>query len=87
MRVSGPSMEGAGIFHGDLVVVDRAIEARNRHIVVAAVDGELTLKRLVTLPTPALVAENPAFSPIPLQGERDIQLNGVATWLIRSLLE
>jgi SOS-response transcriptional repressor LexA len=46
LRVQGDSMTGAGIHDGDLLVVDREREARSGSIVVAAVDGELTLKRL-----------------------------------------
>ena len=87
VRVSGPSMQGAGINDGDLVVIDRSITPRHGHIVVAAVDSELTLKRLVTSPRRELVPENPDYSPIPLDGEQDIQLYGVATWLVRSLVD
>lgn len=46
MRVDGHSMTGAGINHGDLVVVSRAVEARSGDIVVALVHGERTMKRL-----------------------------------------
>src|SRR3954465_1142247 len=46
MKVSGPSMSGAGIMDGDLVVVDRSMEAKPGHVVVAVVGGEMTLKRL-----------------------------------------
>lgn len=87
VRVSGHSMLDAGVNDGDLVIIDRSIEPRHGHIVVAAVDGELTLKRLVTSPKRQLVPENSNYSPISLDGESDIQLHGVATWLIRSLRE
>src|SRR5215216_4379648 len=46
MRVSGSSMTGAGIMDGDLVVVDRSVEAAPGHVVVAVLDGEMTIKRL-----------------------------------------
>jgi DNA polymerase V len=46
VRVSGDSMEGAGIHHGDLLVVDRSIEPRDRNIVIAVINGELTVKRI-----------------------------------------
>ena len=45
MRVAGDSMIGAGIFDGDLLVVDRSIEAMSGDIVVAVVNGEFTIKR------------------------------------------
>ncbi|MCP4595775.1 S24 family peptidase [Neptuniibacter sp.] len=43
---SGPAMERAGIFNGDLLVVDRALEPQNNDVVVAAVDGEFVVRRL-----------------------------------------
>ena len=46
MRVSGASMSGAGIMDGDLVVVDRSVEAVPGHVVVAVLGGEMTIKRL-----------------------------------------
>src|SRR6266699_3106856 len=48
VRVSGNSMEGAGICEGDVLVVDRALDARENAIIVALVNGEFTVKRLVT---------------------------------------
>lgn len=45
-RIGGRSMEKAGIYHGDIVVVNRALEPQHGDIVVAAIDGELTIKRL-----------------------------------------
>lgn len=72
VRVEGESMTGAGIFPGDLLVVDRAIEPRDGHVVIAAVAGELTVKRLKGR-TGAwrLVAEHPDFPPILLNGSGD----------------
>ena len=46
LRVSGESMREAGIFDGDMLVVDKAIKPRHGHIVVAVVDGEFTVKYL-----------------------------------------
>ena len=45
VRVEGDSMQGAGIFSGDLLVVDRQVQARHGHIVIAAVNGEPLCKR------------------------------------------
>ena len=47
VRVAGESMTGAGIFDGDLLVVDRGLEPRDGDVVVAVLDGELTVKRLL----------------------------------------
>ena len=46
VKVSGDSMIGAGIFSGDILVVDRSIKASNNRIVVAMVDGDFAVKRL-----------------------------------------
>ena len=46
LKASGHSMVEAGIHDGDLLVVDRSLEAGNRRIVIASLDGELTVKRL-----------------------------------------
>ena len=46
LRAQGDSMEGAGIHDGDLLIVDRSVEAAHYKVVIAAIDGELTVKRL-----------------------------------------
>jgi DNA polymerase V len=63
MRVSGHSMSGAGILDGDLLVVDRSLAARPGHVVVATLDGEMTIKRLRRLRDGrmALKAEHPDY--------------------------
>ncbi|WP_243359053.1 LexA family protein [Fundidesulfovibrio terrae] len=86
IRVQGESMRGAGIATGDLLVVDRSVTPRPGHVVVAAVDGDLTVKRLKRLGrTLALAAENPDFAPIPITDERAVEIWGVATHVIRKL--
>ena len=47
LRAHGESMLGAGIHDGDLLIVDRSIEPAHRKVVIAALDGELTVKRLL----------------------------------------
>ncbi len=64
IRVSGDSMIDAGIGDGDLLVVDRALTAQHGDIVVAAVDGEFTVKELRTRPFLQLVPHNTRYSPI-----------------------
>ena len=76
--VQGHSMQGAGILDGDKVVVDRAVDARHGHIVVATVDGEFTLKRLYQRHNRVeLHPENPAFPPIQFTGSTQLQIWGV----------
>ncbi|WP_417797104.1 LexA family protein [Stutzerimonas nitrititolerans] len=62
VRVEGPSMVGAGIYDGDVLVVNRAMEARSGQIVVAYVDGGMTVKRLQVSPDGVwLQPENPDY--------------------------
>jgi DNA polymerase V len=82
-RVEGDSMIGAGIYEGDLLVVDRSRTAGHNDIVIAAVDNEFTVKRLDTRDGIRLVAENPDYAPICLSGEREMLIWGVVTGLVR----
>jgi DNA polymerase V len=68
VRVKGDSMTGVGIFPGDLLIVDRSLEAKSGSIVIAVIGGELTVKRLhKSHPNQwSLVAENPHYPPITL---------------------
>ena len=80
VTVAGRSMEGAGIFHGDTLVVDRSLEPRDKDIVVAAVDGELTVKRLRKQGgRVVLVAESPHYPSIELCDGRECVVWGVVT--------
>ncbi len=86
VRVKGQSMTGAGIQDGDLLVVDRALEAGHGDIVVAVVDGELTVKRLWRRGARVrLLAENPAYAPIDLKDGQELAVWGVVTNIIRSV--
>ena len=77
-------MQGAGILDGDKVVVDRAVDARHGHIVVATVDGEFTLKRLYQRHNRVeLHPENPAFPPIQFTGSTQLQIWGVVVGVVR----
>lgn len=86
IRVQGDSMEGAGIHCGDILVVDRALEPRHNHIVVAAIDGEFTIKRLRTQADGVhLVAENPAMRSIKVGEGRQFEVWGVVTYAIHQI--
>ena len=83
LRVEGESMSGIGIHTGDIVVADRSLQPRSGDIVVAAVDGEFTLKRLRRDGAQAwLQAEHPDFPPIALHEAADAQIWGVVTYTI-----
>ncbi len=85
LRVSGNSMINAGIFNGDLLIVDRSLEPANGKIVIAAVNGELTVKRLKkTKEGVFLVAENSEYAPIVLEASDQVQLWGVVIYTIHA---
>lgn len=84
LRVHGMSMRDAGILDGDLLAVHRTIEARNGQVVVARVNGEVTVKRLRREGGRVwLLPENPDFSPIPVDGGCDFQIEGIGVGVIR----
>lgn len=85
LRVSGDSMTDAGIFDGDMIVVDSAIKATHGDIVVAAVDGEFTVKRLQLHPVVQLVPANRNYRPIPVNTEEALEVFGVVTYVIKSM--
>lgn len=84
VRVEGDSMEGAGIFSGDILVVDRSVEAVSGKIVVAAVGGGLVVKRLAKLDGEmVLMSENSAYVPIKVTGDEECFVWGVVTGSVR----
>ena len=86
VRVTGHSMEGAGISDGDELLVDRSLAPHDGDVVVAVLDGELTVKRLAVLPDRVLLrAENPAYPDIPVPELSDLAVWGVATYCIHHL--
>jgi DNA polymerase V len=86
LRVDGDSMQGIGLKTGDIVAVDRSLEPRNGDIVVAAVGGEFTLKRLKKEGSRIwLVAESPNFAPIALHEAEDATIWGVVTYAVQKL--
>lgn len=86
VRASGHSMTGAGISDGDELLVDRSIEPRHGDVVVAVLDGELTVKRLeVRVDGVILRAENADYPDIVVPELSDLQVWGVATFAIHHL--
>jgi DNA polymerase V len=84
-RVTGQSMIGAGIGDGDLLIVDRAAIPYHRSIVVAVLDGELTVKRLYKRGgIVRLDPENPRFKSIEVMGGEDLTVWGVVKHTIKS---
>jgi len=86
LRVKGNSMIGAGIHDDDIVVCDRSLEPVDRSIVVAVLDGELTIKRLVFANGKTqLVAENPDFPAITMKDGQELTCWGVVTSAVHSV--
>ncbi|MBA3957990.1 MAG: translesion error-prone DNA polymerase V autoproteolytic subunit [Parachlamydiaceae bacterium] len=86
LRVSGVSMVNAGIHHNDILIVDRSVEPTNGKVVIASVNGELTVKRLRCEGKKIqLVAENEAYAPIDISEDADFRVWGVVTNVIHSL--
>ena len=86
LTATGDSMEGWGIFDGDLLVVDRSVTPRLGHILVAMLDEEVLIKRYALhRGTPHLCSAHPHYPPLPLEGT-DCQLWGVVRAVIHEYL-
>ena len=86
IRVTGESMRDAGIFPDDVLIVDRSLEARSGDVVVAAINGEFTVKRLYrTTRKVELRPENAKFRPIVVTDDMDFIIWGVVKTVIHNL--
>ena len=87
LRVQGEAMVGAGIHAGDIVVVDRALEAADQHIIVAILGNTCTVKRLEMTPQSlVLQSAHPGYLPLDVTNRLDFQVWGVVTFVIHPLL-
>ncbi|WP_126147947.1 LexA family protein [Synechococcus elongatus] len=85
-RVSGDSMIGVGIHDGDVIIVDRSLEPRDGQIVIAVLNGELTVKRLrQERQRLFLQAENPNYPDLEITDASAFQIWGVVTNVIHAL--
>jgi len=86
LRVSGNSMNNAGIYNNDLLIIDRSINPHPGHIVVALLDGEFTLKRLVKEENSYyLKADKENYPAINLYEYINVEIWGVATYSIHDI--
>ncbi|HEX8160947.1 MAG TPA: translesion error-prone DNA polymerase V autoproteolytic subunit [Pyrinomonadaceae bacterium] len=86
VRVAGDSMTGSGIHPGDILVVDRSIEPRDTSVVIAVLDGELTVKRISRRAGRLyLVPDNSLYQPLEVLAEMEFEVWGVVTSVIHSL--
>tara|TARA_B100001146_G_C15807188_1_gene275215 strand:+ start:70 stop:501 length:432 start_codon:yes stop_codon:yes gene_type:complete len=85
-RVSGDSMQGAGLENGDLLIIDRSIEPSNNKIAVCFIDGEFTVKRIkIESKKIQLIPENKKYSPIEINEENELIIWGIVTYVIKKL--
>lgn len=83
VTATGDSMINVGIFSGDILIVDRSIDAVDGKIIIAALDGQLTVKRLSRKNGRVqLVPENPKYNPIDITEEQDVVIWGVVIRVI-----
>ena len=86
LHASGHSMTGAGILDGDLLIVDRMAEPADGRIVIAAVDGELLVKRLVRKDGKVwLKSENPDYPSFDITDRESVHIWGVVTYAIHKV--
>lgn len=85
VRAKGNSMVGAGIFDGDLLIVDKSLNASSGDIVIAIVDGDLTVKRLIMRGTQVILKpENHRFKEIEFKDGQELQIWGVVTSTVKT---
>jgi DNA polymerase V len=86
VRVAGDSMIGAGIHPGDILVVDRALEPQDSNVVIAVIDGELTVKRISQRNGKLfLVPDNQAYRELEIVEAMEFEVWGVVTSVIHNL--
>ena len=84
VKAAGDSMIEGGISDGDLLVVDSSRTADHGDIVIAAVDGEFTVKRLQLRPAVQLNPMNSAYAPIIVNSEDSLNIFGVVTFIVKA---
>jgi DNA polymerase V len=83
VKAIGESMKDAGIHSGDIMIVDKSLEPKNRSIILAVINGEFTVKRVnINDGSLYLLPENSSFSPIKITQEMDFHVWGVVTYII-----
>ena len=87
MRVNGSAMIGAGIHHGDVVIVDRSVEAKNDKVIIALLNGEMLIRRLQILPDKKirLIPETKSLASIEVDALSNFTVWGVVTYVIHNV--
>ena len=83
----GNSMQNSGIYDGDLLIVDRAVEPKLKNIVIAIIDGEFTVKRISKIKNKIyLLPDNKEYQPIEIKDSSNFQIWGVVIYTIHKPL-
>jgi DNA polymerase V len=87
VRAAGDSMTGAGIYHGDVLIVDRALEPYDGCVLIASIEEGFLAKtyRMQRNGRPGLFPENQAYKPILLGPDDHLEVFGVCTWNLHQL--
>jgi DNA polymerase V len=82
--VKGHSMKNAGIYDGDLLIIDKSLEPQNDKIAICQIDGEFTVKRIkIERNVVWLIAENEEFAPIKVTRDNELIIWGIVTASIK----
>lgn len=85
-RVKGSSMKDAGISEGDVLIIDRSLEPKDKQVAVCFIDGDFTVKRLkIQKDAIFLMPENVDFEPIKVTTENQFIVWGVVTFIIKKM--
>jgi DNA polymerase V len=89
IRAGGDSMVNIGIYDGDILIVDRSLDAKNKDIVIASIFSELTVKKLLfdSQGNPYLKSENELYSNIEIKNKEDLIIWGVVTSVIHQFIK
>ena len=89
IRAGGDSMINIGIYDGDILIVDRSLDAKSKDIVIASIFGELTVKKLLLdiHGDPQLKSENELYSNIEIKNKEDLIIWGVVTSAIHQFIK
>ena len=88
VRARGSSMDGAGIFDGDLLVVDKSLDPSSGDIIIAIIDGDLTVKRFIQRGEAVILKpENPRYKEIELQDGQELLVWGVVTSTVKKFVK
>jgi len=86
MRVNSDAMIGAGIYNGDVVIVDRSLKAKNGKVIIAVLDGEMLIRRLeINESKKRLLPATKKLSPIEINDSNTFSVWGVVTYVIHSV--